>query len=91
MHAATTVPADSWHLKPYAATRSFGYGYQTWIFPSERRVFALLGLRGQAVYVDPGSQVVLVHTAVRRLPVDPGGEELAALWEGIREQLGGTR
>ncbi len=45
VHAATTVPAESWHLKPYAATRYFGYGYQTWIFPGERRVFALLGVR----------------------------------------------
>src|SRR5262249_44203680 len=41
---ATTVRPDDWHLKPYAATRYFGYGYQTWIFPGERRMFALLGL-----------------------------------------------
>jgi CubicO group peptidase (beta-lactamase class C family) len=38
LHAATTVPADSWHLKPYAATPYFGYGYQTWIFPGKRRM-----------------------------------------------------
>ncbi|MGH7375114.1 MAG: hypothetical protein ACREJY_12895 [Candidatus Rokuibacteriota bacterium] len=88
MHAATTVPAESWHLKPYAATRYFGYGYQTWIFPGERRMFALLGVRGQAIYVDPVSKLVLVHTAVRKLPVDPAAVELGALWAGIREQLG---
>jgi len=87
--AATTVPAESWHLKPYAATRYFGYGYQTWILPGERRVFALLGVRGQAIYVDPASKLVLVHTAVRKMPVDPGNYELDALWAGIREQLGG--
>jgi CubicO group peptidase (beta-lactamase class C family) len=89
VHAATTVPADSWHLKPYAATRYFGYGYQTWIIPGERRMFALLGVHGQAIYVDPASKLVLVHTAVRKLPVDPGTDELHALWAGIREQLGG--
>lgn len=88
--AATTVPAESWHLKPYAATRYFGYGYQTWIFPGERRMFALLGVRGQAIYVDPASKLVLVHTAVRKRPVDPGGEELVALWDGIRARLGDT-
>jgi CubicO group peptidase (beta-lactamase class C family) len=77
--AATTVPAESWHLKPYAATRYFGYGYQTWIFPGARRMFALLGVRGQAIYVEPASKLVLVHTAVRKLPVDPGGDELLAL------------
>jgi len=88
VHAATTVPAESWHLKPYAATRYFGYGYQTWIFPGEPRMFALLGVRGQAIYVDPASKLVLVHTAVRKLPVDPGAFELGALWAGIRAQLG---
>ena len=87
MHAATTVPPESWHLKPYAATRYFGYGYQTWILPGERRAFALLGVRGQAIYVDPSSKLVLVHTAVRKLPVDPGVVELGALWAGICAQL----
>jgi CubicO group peptidase (beta-lactamase class C family) len=91
VHAATTVPADSWHLKPYAATRYFGYGYQTWIFPGKRRMFALLGVRGQAIYVDPAAKLVLVHTAVRNLPVDPGDVELRALWAGIREQLASDR
>jgi CubicO group peptidase (beta-lactamase class C family) len=90
VHAATTVPADSWHLKPYAATPYFGYGYQTWIFPGERRMFALLGVRGQAIYVDPASRLVLVHTAVRKLAVDPGAHELGALWAGLRERLGGA-
>jgi CubicO group peptidase (beta-lactamase class C family) len=91
IHAATTVPADSWHLKPYAATRYFGYGYQTWIFPGARRMFALFGVRGQAIYVDSASKLVLVHTAVRKLPVDPGSLELGALWAALREQLGGGR
>lgn len=31
-----------------------------------------------------------VHTAVRKLPVDPAGDELLALWAAIREQLGGA-
>jgi CubicO group peptidase (beta-lactamase class C family) len=90
VHAATTVPADSWHLKPYAATRYFGYGYQTWIFPGERRMFALLGVHGQAIYVDPAAKLVLVHTAVRKLPADSDDIELRALWSGIRAQLGGN-
>jgi CubicO group peptidase (beta-lactamase class C family) len=85
--AATTVSAESAHLRPYVATRYFGYGYQTWILPDERRMFALLGLRGQAIYVDPEAQLVLVHTAVRKIPVDPGVIELGALWAGVRTQL----
>ena len=31
--------------------------------------------------------IVLVHTAVRKMPVDPGVVELGALWAGVREQL----
>jgi len=53
-------------------------------------VFALLGVRGQAIYVEPASKLVLVHTAVQKLPVDPGGDELLALWAAIREQLSGA-
>jgi CubicO group peptidase (beta-lactamase class C family) len=90
--AATTVPADSWYLKPYAATSYFGYCYQTWIFPGEHRMFALLGLHGQAIFVDPSSRLVMVHLAVRKETSDPGGAEAVALWEGIVAKLrGGSR
>ena len=34
----------------------------------ERRMFALLGVRGQALFVDPASRLVMVHTAVRKQP-----------------------
>ena len=88
VQAATTVPADSWHLKPYAATRYFGYGYQTWIFPGKRRMFALLGLHGQAIFVDPSSRLVMVHTAVRKEPAGPNAEAVA-LWRGVVNALGG--
>jgi CubicO group peptidase (beta-lactamase class C family) len=88
VHAASTVLADSWHLKPYAATRYFGYGYQTWIFPGERRMFALLGVHGQAIYVDPSSRLVMVHTAVSKEAEDLNAEALA-LWRGIVDRLGG--
>jgi CubicO group peptidase (beta-lactamase class C family) len=87
LHAATTVSADSWHLKPYAATRFFGYGYQTWIFPGPRRMFALLGSHGQAIYVDPSRRLVMVHTAVSRQAADLNAEAVA-LWRGAVDELG---
>ena len=87
LYSATTVPPDSWHLKPYAASRHFGYGYQTWILPGNRRMFALLGLHGQAIYVDPASRLVMVHTAVREVSDDPFSETLA-LWHAVVDQLG---
>ena len=86
---ATRVPADQPHLRPGTATPSFGYGYQVWIFPGERRMFAFLGVRGQAIFVDPAGRLVMVHTAVRKQARDPGGREANALWRGIVRQLGG--
>jgi CubicO group peptidase (beta-lactamase class C family) len=84
---ATSVRADQPHLRPRTATPFFGYGYQTWIFPEDRRMFAFLGVRGQAIYVDPASRLVLVTTAVRKLPRDPGGAETVALWRAVTRDL----
>ena len=84
---ATSVRADQPHLRPRTATPFFGYGYQTWIFPEERRMFAFLGVRGQAIYIDPASRIVLVTTAVRKLPRDPGGAETVALWRAVTRDL----
>ena len=62
LRAATTAEAP--HLEFGAATQLSGYGYQTWLIRPKERMFALLGVRGQAVMVDPVSKVVVVHTAV---------------------------
>jgi len=64
------VRAADAHLLPGTATRYLGYGYQTWLFP-EHLGFALLGIRGQAVYVHPGLNLVLVQTAVWPQASDP--------------------
>jgi len=85
---ATSVRPDQPHLWPRTATPYFGYGYQTWIFPGARRTFALLGVRGQSIYVDPASRLVMVTTAVRKLPVDPGVAETGALWRAVARDLG---
>jgi hypothetical protein len=43
-------------------------------------------VRGQAIFVDPPSKLVLVHTAVRLMPSrDPATAELAALWRALVE------
>ena len=87
---ATTVPRDRPDLAHVWPDTGFGYGYQTWIFPGERRMFALIGVHGQAIYVDPTSGLVLVHTAVRKEASDANRETLA-LWRGILESLGNQR
>jgi CubicO group peptidase (beta-lactamase class C family) len=86
---ATTVRAADGHLAPRVATPYFGYGYQVWLLPGEPRRFALLGIRGQVILVDPASKLVMVHTAVRQKPSEPGAlREPLALWYAVLQQLG---
>lgn len=88
---ATSAPPDSWRA-PRKATPFYGYGYQTWLVPARRRMFAALGIHGQAIFVDPFSKLVLVHTAARLKPSgDPAARELTALWYALVEQYGGKR
>jgi CubicO group peptidase (beta-lactamase class C family) len=46
------LDATDWHrvpeaFKPGKATSSYGYGYQFWLSPGEKRRFALLGSTGK--------------------------------------------
>lgn len=85
---ATTVQPTDAYLAPRVATPFFGYGYQAWIFPGEPRRFALLGIRGQMILVDPASKLVMVHTAVRQKPSDRAANaETIALWLAAVAQL----
>jgi len=87
---ATTVRADQPHLRPGGPAPSFGYGYQTWILPGERRMFLFWGVRGQRIYVDPQSKLVMVNTAVHKLSVDVAAlREMDALWSALVSQFGG--
>jgi len=86
---ATTVQPTDGYLAPGTATPYFGYGYQVWILPGKQRRFALIGIRGQMILVDPASKLVMVHTAVRQKPSDPASNaETVALWFAVIEQLG---
>jgi CubicO group peptidase (beta-lactamase class C family) len=85
---ATSVQAE--FSRPGVATPFFGYGYQVWLFPGPRRQFALLGIHGQSIFVDPGAKLVLVHTAVRlKASADPAAVELRALWAELVAREGG--
>jgi CubicO group peptidase (beta-lactamase class C family) len=87
------IPAD-WlremtrpHFSGSQTGRWYGYGFQTWIFPDNDGSFALLGVRGQTIFVDPARRLVMVHTAVRPDARDPGGAETTALWRGLRQHF----
>ncbi len=90
---ATTVRDDQPHLRPGTATPILGYGYQTWILPTQRRMFMLWGIRGQRIFVYPEKKLVMVNTAVHQVPLDlPPLEEMAALWFAlVRQQRAGAR
>jgi CubicO group peptidase (beta-lactamase class C family) len=73
----------------YKGSKYFGYGYQTWIFPGSKPRFALLGIFGQAIFIDPELKLVMVHTAVAKKPSDPDmGRERDALWRGVVAHFG---
>jgi CubicO group peptidase (beta-lactamase class C family) len=85
------LDATDWHRQPLAfqprkATSYFGYGYQFWLFPGEKRRFALLGVYGQSIFVDPELKLVMVVTAVAK-NASVGRESFAmerdAVWRGI--------
>ncbi|MFZ9480507.1 MAG: serine hydrolase domain-containing protein [Burkholderiaceae bacterium] len=80
--------------KPGIATPYYGYGYQTWIFPMKERTFALQGIHGQVVFVQPASKIVMVQTSVfdyasGRQDNVPW-QKMTALWRGVLRSLGGT-
>jgi len=78
---ATTVREDQPHLRPGIATPVLGYGYQTWILPTKRRMFLLWGVRGQRMFVCPDFKLVMVNTSVQKVSHDLAAlEEMAELW-----------
>ena len=90
------LEATDWRRHPQAfeprrATPYFGYGYQFWTYPGEKRRFALLGVYGQSIFVDPGLKLVMVITAAAR-NASVGKETLAAerdaLWRGLVGKFG---
>ena len=63
----------------YHGSNYFGYGLQTWLVPGRQRRFMLLGVYGQAIFVDPALKLVVVHTAVGKdASGDASGNHLGA-------------
>lgn len=82
--AGTSVAQADAHLRAGKAAPGYGYGYQVWLLPGPGRMFALRGLRGQVVAVDPATKTVMVHTAV--LPYHHNADAFA-LWSGVIKSL----
>lgn len=90
------LEATDWHkhpeiFAPGRAKRSYGYGYQFWTFPGEHRRFALIGVYGQAIFVDPELKLVMVQTAAAKnaeVDNDRLGMEMEGLWRQIVADFG---
>lgn len=92
--AATTAQAP--YLEVGTATPNNGYGYQTWILGDRRPrdggdpvlAFAALGVHGQAIFVDPATKLVVVHTAVWADPNDRAARGAQfRLWNSLLTKL----
>jgi CubicO group peptidase (beta-lactamase class C family) len=90
------LEATDWHrqpesFRPRRATPFFGYGYQFWTFPGEKRRFALLGVYGQSIFVDPELKLVMVITGAAK-NASVGKESYApernAVWRGLIRKYG---
>ena len=80
-------------FRPRSATPGMGYGYQTWLLPLKERTFALQGIHGQHIFVQPRSGIVMVQTSVNDQASgrqDPKPYQYRdALWAGVLKSLGG--
>jgi len=78
-------------FRPGKATSYWGYGYQFWTFPGERRRFAMLGVYGQSIFVDPALKLVIVQTAANAT-AEASETTLAtdrqAFWTGVVQHYG---
>lgn len=90
---ATDVARQPAGFKPRVATPYFGYGYQVWLQPNKTRTFALQGIHGQSMLIQPANQIVVVLTSVNTKP--SGQQDMqpyryrAAFWAGVLRSLGG--
>ncbi len=90
------MDATDWHrvppaFRPGKATPYYGYGYQFWLFPGERRRFALLGVYGQMIFVDPQAKLVMVQVTANATPKSGRttlAREADAFWRGIVSHYG---
>lgn len=84
------LEATDWHrhdtpFQPGRAHGYYGYGYHFWTFPGEVRRFAMLGVFGQLIFVDPQLHLVMVQTAADASPDTAAShlfEEALAVWQG---------
>ncbi len=84
------IDGTDWHkadepFRPRPGSR--GYGHLFWLLGGQARRFAMLGVNGQAVFIDPGNKLVMVHFAAY-LENPEAGRKRTALWRGVVQHYG---
>ena len=92
------LDSTDWHrldapFKPNSPANRSNWGYSNffWLQASEARRFALLGVYGQAIFVDPANRLAMVHLAVNssvHMAETTMDRERAALWRGVVQHFG---
>ncbi|MGZ5201144.1 MAG: serine hydrolase domain-containing protein [Telluria sp.] len=78
-------------FRPLKATPYYGYSYQFWTFPTEKRRFAMIGVYGQMIFIDPQLKLVMVQTAANataKAGQTTLGKEADAFWRGVVRYYG---
>lgn len=78
-------------FRPRTATPYYGYNYQFWTFPTDKRRFAMLGVYGQMIFVDPELKLVMVQTtanATAKAGETSLGMNADAFWRGVVKHYG---
>jgi len=85
------VEATDWHkgpdaFRPGIPSPLFGYGYQFWLFPGEKRRFAMLGVYGQMIFIDPAQKLVMVQMSAAA-DAKPAAmlKDAVAFWQGLEQ------
>ena len=89
------LDSTDWHrvavCSVHEIRRHHGYSNHFWLENSRARRFMLLGIHGQAIFVDPAHRLVMVHLAAsEHAKVGEGtmGNERAALWRAVVQHYG---
>lgn len=90
------LEATDWHrvdppFRPGFEKHYFGYGHQFWLFPGKTRRFAMLGVYGQVIFVDPQLKLVMVQATANATAKADGtslAKERDAFFRGLVRHYG---
>jgi len=90
LQEATDSTRQPGYLQAQVTKEPNDYGYQFWLERYKSRTFAMFGVYGQALIVQPESKIVMVFTSVWQDADNPPNPERHLLINAILKTLGGS-